>query len=715
MAALGKIRSWSVFLVGIIALGLFAFIAEEFFRSCESTKNDQRQQIGEVLGEKLSMQDYQKMVDEYTEVIKMQQGQDNLSEEQTNQVKDMVWNTYVQSQIVAKEAKTLGLTVTDTEVQNMLKEGTNPMLLQTPFVNQATGRFDVASLQKFLADYNSNKMAENPQAKEQYDKIYNYWTFIERTLRQQTLAQKYQSLLAHCFLSNPIESKMAFKDENEESQIQLAAFPYAEVDDSKVKVEESDLKAKYNELKPRFRQAVESRDVKYIDVQVTASASDHRALQKDFAGYAKELSTATDPTDIVRKSGSQVSYLGVPTPKQFYPTDIAARLDSMAIGTMYGPMLNKQDNSMNIIKLMAKVSLPDSIQIRQIQVVATDTKAAQRTADSVSNALKSGADFKVLAKKYGQTGDEQWVTAQQLVGSLAQNGAIDQKKMVAAILNGEVNSINNVALTQGNIILQVVNRKAFSEKYTAAVIKKPVEFSKETYRTAYNRFSSFISANKSADELLKNAAKSGYQVQDIKDMTTAEHEVAGIHDTRNALKWIFDADENEVSPMYECGDQDHLLILVLDKIHRAGYRGLEDAQVRELVKAEVLKDKKAEWLTNKLNGVRSIAAAKAKGGKVSTVNQITFAAPVFIATVGASEPALSGAVAATKKGAFVNHVVKGNAGVYLFQVVNKTMRPGKYDAKVEGQKIRQRAMQYASNFMNELYLNAHVVDNRYLF
>ena len=134
-----------------------------------------------------------------------------------------------------------------------------------------------------------------------------------------------------------------------------------------------------------------------------------------------------------------------------------------------------------------------------------------------------------------------------------------------------------------------------------------------------------------------------------------------------------------------------------------------------MVKAEVLKDKKAEWLTNKLNGVRSIAAAKAKGGKVSTVNQITFAAPVFIATVGASEPALSGAVAATKKGAFVNHVVKGNAGVYLFQVVNKTMRPGKYDAKAEGQKIRQRAMQYASNFMNELYLNAHVVDNRYLF
>ena len=50
MAALGKIRKRGVALVIIIGLGLFAFIAEEAFRSCEATKNQQRQQIGEVLG-----------------------------------------------------------------------------------------------------------------------------------------------------------------------------------------------------------------------------------------------------------------------------------------------------------------------------------------------------------------------------------------------------------------------------------------------------------------------------------------------------------------------------------------------------------------------------------------------------------------------------------------------------------------------------------------
>ena len=214
--------------MGIIGLGLFAFIAEEAFRSCESTRNNERQQVGEVLGEKISVNDFQKLVDEYSEVVKMQQGADALNDEQLNQVKDMVWNTFVQTKLIEKEAKELGLRVTDTEMQNVLREGTNPMLLQTPFVNQQTGRFDANALQKFLAEYDAQRTA-NPQMAQQYETIYKYWTFIEKTLRQQLLAQKYQSLLAHCLLSNPVEAKMAFNEENQESQIQLAAFPYTSI------------------------------------------------------------------------------------------------------------------------------------------------------------------------------------------------------------------------------------------------------------------------------------------------------------------------------------------------------------------------------------------------------------------------------------------------------------------------------------------------------
>ena len=694
MAALGKIRSKGVLLICIISLGLFAFIAEEAFRSCESSSNEHRQQVGEVLGEKINVTDFQKMVDEYTEVIKMQQGQENLNEDQLNQVKDMVWNTYVQTKLVENEAKRVGLTVTDSELQNVLNEGTNPMLAQTPFYNQQTGRFDANALKKSLAEYKAQSQT-NPQMAKQYESVYKYWTFIEKTLRQQLLAQKFQGLFAHCLLANKVEAKMAFDEQNEESQIQLASLAYTSIDDNKVQISDADLKAKYNEPKPRVKQYVESRDIKYIDVQVKASATDVAALQKEFATYSKDLAAAADPSDVVRKSTSLVNYTGVPVTKEAFPYDIAQHLDSMAVGSTSKVLENKADNTLNLIKLVAKQQMPDSIQFRQIQVVGATADEATKRADSIYTALKAGADFEVLAKKYGQTGEKTWMTTRQYQSapSLDKN----TKDYIMALNTMSVGEIKNMPLSQGNLIVQVSDRKAMTTKYTAAVVKKNITFSKDTYSAAYNKFSSFVSANLTAD------------------VTTAEHNLAGIRSTREAMRWLFDAKEGAVSPLYECGDNDHLLIVVLDNINEVGYRSLDDAQVKEIVKSEVMKDKKAEMLIAKLNGVNSIAAAKGKGANITAVNQVTFAAPVFVSATGASEPALSGAVAATAKGKFSKAPVKGNAGVYVFQVTGKTKRPGKFNAAAEMQKLRQKEMQAAGNFMNELYIKANVVDNRYLF
>lgn len=712
MAALGKIRKRGTLLICIIGLGLFAFIAEEGFRSCESSRNDQRQQVGEVLGEKISVHDFQKLMDEYTEVIKMQQGVDNLNEDQMNQVKDMVWQTYIQTKVIENEAKKLGLTVTDAELKNVMTEGTNPMLLQSPFVNRETGRFDVNALNKFLADYKTQQAA-NPQVAQQYQTLYKYWMFIERTLRQQLLAQKYQSLLASCFLSNPIEAKQEFKAENEESKIQLATFAYSSIADNKVKISDADLKAKYNELKPIFRQYTESRDIKYVTVKVEPSASDRAALQKSFVQYATELASTTDPANVVRKSTSLVNYIGLPVSKDAYPSDIADKLDAMAVGQISGPFETAMDNTLNLVKLVSKQSLPDSIQYRQIQVMGANAAESAKRADSIYSALKSGAEFETLAKKYGQTGEKVWMTTAQYQKAPSMDA--DTKTYINTLNTAGVNELQNIKLGQGNLIVQVVDRKNMVNKYVAAVIKKSFDFSKDTYSKAYNKFSAFVSANRTPEAIAKKVKASGYTLQEAKDITTSTHTLVGINGTREALKWLFEAKEGEISPMYECGNNDQLLLVVLEKIHPEGTRSLDEAQVKEYVKAQVIRDKKAEMLIAKAKGVNSIAAAKAKGATVAPVAQITFASPVFVAGSGASEPALSGAVAATPKGKFSSKPVKGNAGVYFFQVTGRTMRSGKFDAKAEEQKLRQKALQYAGNFMNELILKANVKDNRYLF
>ncbi len=712
MAALGKIRSKGVFLICIVGFALFAFIAEELVRSCESTQNESRQRVGELNGDKISVQEFQKLVDEYTNVIKMTQGRDNLTDEELNQIKDVVWNTFVQNEIIGKEAEKLGLKVTDQELQNVLNQGTNPMLLQTPFVNQQTGRFDANLLRKFLAEYKQAKTS-NPQMAEQYQGLYDFWSFVEKNMRQQLLVQKYQTLLAGCMLSNPISAKAAYNEENQESDIQLASFAYSSINDNKVTVSDADLKAKYDELKPRFKQYEETRNIKYVDVQVLPSASDRAALNKEIENIKNSLTEAADPTEVVRKSGSLVTYLGIPQTKAAFPSDIAAKLDSMAVGTVSSPVENKQDQTINIVKLISKTELPDSVEFRAIQVTGSTPEEAAKRADSIYVALNGGAEFEVIAKKYGQTGAKNWMTSAQYQSAPSMDS--DTKSYIDALNTMAVNELKNIKLSQGNIVLQLTDRKALVSKYVAAVVKKPIEFSKNTYSAAYNKFSQFVSENQSLEQMQKSAAKYGYNVQDLNDVRNADHYVANIRGTRDALKWIFEAKENEVSQLYECGNNDHLLVIVMTKVNEKGYRGLDDENVKNYIKQEVIRDKKAEMLIAKAKGVKNIGGAKAKGATVSTVNQVTFAAPVFVQSTGMSEPALSGAVAATAKGKFSAHAVKGYAGVYLFQVNNRRMRPVKFNEKEYEERLSQKSLQYASNFMQELYIKANVKDNRYLF
>jgi len=712
MAAIGKIRSWGPVLATVIGLALFAFIAEDVFRSCETTGNERRQQVGEVLGKKISVQEFQSLVDEYQEVIKMTQGRDNLSEDELNQVKDQVWQQFVNATILENETNKLGLTVTDEELQNVLKAGTNPLLMQTPFVNQQTGKFDVTQLTKFLADYKKQQEQGNSQMSEQYTRIYNYWKFMEKTIRQQILQSKYQTLLSQCLLSNGISAKMAFDGQNEESNILLAAIPYNSIKDADIQVSDADLKAKYEEQKEMYKQYVESRDIKYVDYQVVASAADRAELMKTMQAAKQQLESGMTPAEVVRKAQSQIAYVGLAAQRTSFPSDIAQRLDSIQVGQVTAPFETKFDNTLNVIKLLAKVQLPDSVEYRQIQVGGATAEEAHKRADSIYTALKGGADFEDIAKKYGQTGNKQWLTS--MMYERAQTIDNDTKNYINTLTTSGVGETQNLSFAQGNVVLQVTNRKNMVTKYDVAIVKHTIDFSKATYSAAYNKFSQYVSENKTLEDLEKNAAKFGFNVQEREDIYNSEHNVVGLRATREVMKWIFDSNAGEVSPLYECGNNDHLLVVALTKVHPVGYRDMD--ALKEQLKQQVIRDKKFEKASQQLAGVKDIAAAKGKGAIVDSVRQITFSAPVFVQAAGGSEPALSGAVAAVKQGEFSKSVIKGNAGAYLFQVLQKQQRAGsKFDEKQQMRQLQQQAMQAASRFMNELYLKSNVVDNRYLF
>ena len=711
MATLQKIRSKGPLLVIVIGLALFAFIAGDAWKVLQPHQG--KQDVGEVNGEVLSAQDYQKMVDELSEVIKLTNGLNSLTEDQLNNVKDQVWQSYVNNKLIAEQAEKLGLKVTDAEIQSIIDQGTHPLLMQTPFRNPQTGMFDKDMLKKFLVDYANLNASQMPaQYVEYYQKMGAFWQFVEKTLAQSTLAEKYQNLVTKSLISNPVAAEDAFNSRTEQSDLLLAGVPYSSINDSTVQVSDSEIKDRYNEKKEQFKQLVETRDIRYIDVKVVPSDADRKAVEKEVTEYSNQLaSTTADFGTFVRSTGSSVNYSDVPVSKSVFPADVASRLDSTNVNEVYGPYYNQTDDSFNAFKLLAKVSSPDSIQFRQIQEYADTEEKTKTLADSIYNALKGGADFAAVAKIYGQTGEATWVNAQSWEGSELD---ADNSKFINTLLNQPVNELANLNMGQANLILQVMNKKSMQTKYKVAVVKREVEFSKETYNAAYNKFSQFVAQNTTIDSMVKNAEESGYTLMPRTDLSSAEHYVGGVRSTREALKWIFAAKPGEVSPLYECGENDHLMVVALDKIHEAGYRDINS--VAEMLRAEIRRDKKAEKIMEEMKKYNSIAQVKGMKDAVSdSVKHVTFSAPAYISVTRSSEPVI-GAVAAKTAANKVSAPIKGNGGVYMIQVYAKEKGSEKFDAKQEETTLTNMAVRIAGNqLINDLYQKAKVVDQRYLF
>lgn len=731
MAALQKIRSKGALLVGVLGLALFAFIAEEFFRSIETTSAMDRAQVGEVYGAKLSIQDFQQMVEDQSELTKFQlrmQGQDGtLNDEQTEQIREQVWQQFVQQQVIQHECDKLGLYVTDAEVQEALRQGSAQSLqmMAALFGNPQTGRFDLAQLQAFLKDYKKTiaqaQQAGQAEQVEQIQSIKKIWDFTEKQLRDELLAQKYNVLFAMGYISNPIAAKMSFDERNVQYTADVVALPYTAIADKDIQVTDADLKAAYDQYKENFYISQPTRDLKLLDINVVASAEDRAELTKKVADFEQKLREGGDVANIVRTANSNVLYSDVALSKKAFSTipDVAANLDSMAVGSVKATYYNDQDNTINTLKLVSKTTAPDSILYRQIAAIADTPEARKAQADSILNALNGGAAFADLAKRYGQRSDSVWITSSQFEGF----GMPDESaKYINTLYTTAPNTATVLATDQGAVVIQVLDRKNMVEKYNVAIVKCTLNFSSKTYENELSKINRFLAQNKDAASIEKNAAKAGYMLADIPGYTPLQNLIPvriGGAQARDCARWIFDeAKAGDVSRLYECGRaNDHLLLVIVKATNDDKYLAWDNPQVKEFLTNVVMQQKKAEKAMALAKNVKSIAdMQKLKGAVTGTLSNISFSSYPTLAGVNVLEPALAATICKTPVGK-VSKVKQGAGAIYLVKVNTKANTAEKFDAATEqqsaAQMVGQRSFQSTFNYL--MLHDSKMVDRRYEF
>ena len=708
MATLQKIRSKGPLLLIVIGLAMLAFILGDAWKILRPTQGIQF--VGSIDGNDISAIDFQKDLENYTEVVKFANQVNDIPEEQMINLRDEVWAMLVRNQILEKEAAAIGLTVTDEEIKDVIERGSDPILANTPF-NNAEGKFDADLLKSFIAFYNElDPSVMSAEELNYYQSLYRYWLFIEKDIKSGLLYSKYAALIRASLVSNPIAAEDSYTSRVKRADILVASLPYSSLADTESQVTSSDLKKTYNESKEALYNYTENRDIHFIDYLIEPSDADRQALLEEMNEITSQLEeVSSDYASFVRRSGSDILYSEVPRSVKNLPSDIAAKLDSVNMYGVFGPFYNEIEDSYNTFRILNTVNGFDSIQFSMIQVVADDEAESDKRADSIMNAAKKGASFADLAAKYNQTAAENWLSADSYEPAVVSGDNAAYINKLNSMKKGEVAVIK---VSGVNLVLKVLDTKTPLKKYDIAIVKRPVEFSEETSNAAYNKLSAFLSQNTTIEDLKENAEDSDFRLLYHPAFENYSYNISGVSKSHEALRWAFSAEEGEVSRIFEVGNaNDHLLVVAVDKIHKRGYSSLEDAA--QSISLKAIQDKKAEILKEKMAKLSFDEIKALPDVVIDTVRYCNFTNNAYVAGIHSNETTLGPSVINLAKGE-VTVPMKGESCVYVAEKISEENVSSDFNVEAEKSRLQTIAVSnIPSSLFEALYYEANVIDERY--
>ena len=664
MSIIQTIRDkYARFAVIAVAVALTGFILIDYIsgRGSSLFGGGSGTELGRVNGKGIDEIEFEKKV-QAQEQNQQQQGSAG-GEQERQQIIAGLWKQEVDQLVLKQEFDKLGLKVTKNEVSDMLY--TNPSQIARQYLGDPqTGEYDPNRVRQII---NSVKRSKDKNQKEQL-------SLLMDAMEESRLTEKYTSLVAGSIHFPRWILEQQNKDNSLMAKISYVNIPASAVSDSaqEVKVSDKDINDYIAKHKDQFKTDDEVRTIEYVLFSAAPSPSDSADARKQILSLKTAFDTTKNLGDFVKANSNLPfydSYIG----KNTIQVPNKDSILKTPVGGIYGPYVDK-DNYV-LAKIVDQKEWPDTVKVRHIligtqsqgQLIREDS-TAKKLADSIQLAIKNGANFDSLCKKYSDDKPDQ------------DSGVINNitsGRMVTAfndfIFSHGVGEKGIVKSEFGYHYTEILSQKGRGPAYKIAYLAKKIEASDETEKSAETASLQFAGGSRDIKTFDANFEKDlkpkGKQKLIAPDISSHAFEITGIGISRAFVKDIFKADPGEVLQPERVGD--NFVVATVSQVKKPGT--LTAADVRSAIEPILRNQKKAAVIRKQIGQITSLnAVAGTMKQTVLTADSIRFSGAGR--TPVSYEPKVVGAAFnPANKGKVVNEVLEGRyGGAYVISVDNVT-------------------------------------------
>ena len=655
MATLEKLRNRAGTLVAVvIGLALLSFILSDFLGSGGSLFNNNQFEIAEISGKSIPYQVYQERVDYVTELNKALSGQNTIDEQTAERIREEIWKEIVQENVLEKNYDKIGISITPDELFDMV-QGNNlhPIIVQQ-FGNPQTGEVNREAIINFLKSFENDPSGLRKE----------FWLYIEKLIKKDRLFTKYNNLVKKGMYVTDLQAKHSAENRNKKVDFSYIVKRYSTINDSLVQVTESEIKDYYNNNSQEFQQN-SLRDVEYVVFPIVPSEDDNKIAEEWIQKINKEFASSKEPVQFVNlNSDSQFEdkYFKMGQMPDEELNEWAEKSDE---NETFGPYFDGE--SYKIARIVEVASLPDSVKARHILLGTNGMSPAQKDsvklkADSLLRVVKKGGSFASVASNFSDDpgsaskgGDLGWFPEGMMV-----------KPFNDFCFNGKKGEVEVVETNYGYHIIEVLDKGKPSRKVKLAILERKVVPSTRTYQAIYSNASEFAGVNNTYEKFNEALQANKLTKRLASNLRENDKRVAGLENPRELVRWAYRSDKHIVSPVFEFGE--NFVVATLANVKEEGVAPLQD--VKEDVKAKVIREKKAEMLSSEIADAMAEATTiqdigTALNVPVQNATGVSFSS-YSVSSLG-FEPAVIGTATNAEEGKVVGPI-EGNSGVVVISV-----------------------------------------------